>query len=97
MSGPSYNTVFPIFYPSTSGNPATLVNNDKTPANADADNTIIQLTSPITAAVPIVATAVCATVLMALIPALLIHSIQYSLLLIFLILLFFMWLCWKSH
>ena len=40
---------------------------------ADAEATIFQSTAPITAAVPIVATAVCATVLIALTPAALNH------------------------
>ncbi len=53
----------------SSGSPATLVSRDNTPASAAAEATIAQLTSPRTAAVPIVATAVCATVLIARIPA----------------------------
>ena len=56
-------------YHSTSGNPAILVNKDKIPAKALELPTIIQFTSDIVADTPIVATAVCATVLMALIPA----------------------------
>ena len=50
----------------TSGKPATLVNTDNMPASSEAEPTTSQLTSPITADVPIVATAVCATVLTAL-------------------------------
>ena len=56
-------------YHSTSGNPAILVSKDKIPAKALALPTMIQFTSDIVADTPIVATAVCATVLMALIPA----------------------------
>lgn len=52
-----------------SGRPATLVSRDNSPAKAAAETTATQLTSPSTAAVPIVATAVCATVLTARTPA----------------------------
>ena len=45
------------------------MSNDKIPANALALATAIQFTSDKMAAVPMAATAVCATVLMALIPA----------------------------
>lgn len=41
-----------------SGNPVMLVRKDKIPANIDAEITIFQSTALITAAVPIVATAV---------------------------------------
>ena len=47
-----------IYYSSTSGNPDILVSTDKTPANKLADATASQFTSCITAATPIVATAV---------------------------------------
>ena len=56
-------------YNSTSGNPAILVSKDKIPAKALALPTIIQFTSEIVEDTQIVAIAVCATVLMALIPA----------------------------
>lgn len=46
-----------------------LVKSDRMPASKDADATMPQFTSPIKADVPIVAIAVCATVLIALIPA----------------------------
>lgn len=55
----------PVSPASTSGRPATLVSRDKIPASADALATITQSTSPSTAAVLIVAAAVCATVLIA--------------------------------
>ena len=41
-----------------SGRPATLVSRERIPASTEADATAIQLTSPSTADVPIVATAV---------------------------------------
>src|SRR5699024_8593208 len=63
----------------TSGSPATLVATEITPERRDADKTIIQFTSCKTAAVPIVATNVCAIVLTALTPAAFAHEIQYSL------------------
>ena len=53
----------------SSGKPATDVKRDRMPASAAAETTATQLTSPITTEVPIMATAVCATVLTALIPA----------------------------
>ena len=57
-------------YHSTSGNPVMiLVSKYKIPAKALALPTMIQFTSYIVADTPIVETAVCATVLMALIPA----------------------------
>lgn len=56
-----------------SGNPAMLVNNDKIPDRIDAETTSFASTCPSAVAVPIVATAVCATVLIALIPAFFIH------------------------
>ena len=46
------------------------------PASTDALSTIFQFTSPITADVPMVAAAVCATVLMARTPAALNHYFQ---------------------
>ena len=46
-----------------------LVSNDRTPESKEAETTIVQSTADITAAVPIVATAVCATVFIALTPA----------------------------
>ena len=52
------------------------VNRDKMPARADADATKVQLTSPIAAAVPIVAIAVWATVLTARIPAAFTHALE---------------------
>ena len=64
---------------SSSGRPAMLVSRLRTPDSAAALPTIAQLTSPITAAVPTVATAVCATVFTARIPAALIHLLQYAL------------------
>ena len=57
-----------------SGNPAILVNSDKIPANTEADTTSFVSTCPSAVAVPMVATAVCATVLIALIPA---HFAQF--------------------
>ena len=57
---------------------ATLVSSERIPASADALNTAIHGTSPSSAAVPIVATAVWATVLMARIPAALIHLLNLS-------------------
>jgi hypothetical protein len=65
----------------TSGKPATDVKMDNTPANTDADATITQSTPPNTLAVPIVATAVCATVLIARIPAHFNHFFVLSLML----------------
>ena len=57
----------------SSGRPATLVSRDSTPASADAEATRGQLTSPMAAAVPMVATAVWATVLTARTPAAFTH------------------------
>src|SRR5699024_6421474 len=65
--------------PSTSGRPAIQVRSEITPARADADSTYFQSTCPSAAAVPIPATAVCATVLTARAPAFLSHSSQYAL------------------
>lgn len=56
-----------------------LVNIDRIPASIEADATIIQFTSPITADVPIVATAVCATVFKALTPAAFNHFVNFFL------------------
>ena len=50
-----------------SGNPAMLISSDKIPANADAEITSFASTCPSAVAVPMVAIAVCATVLIALI------------------------------
>ena len=50
-----------------------LVSNDTSPASREAETTVFQSTPEKTAPVPIVATAVCATVLSALIPAALSH------------------------
>ena len=49
--------------------PATEVSKETIPDNTDADATIFQSTAPITDDVPIIATEVCATVLMARIEA----------------------------
>ena len=57
-----------LFYFFTSGSPATDVSSDRIPASSAALPTMIQLTSPMTADVPMVATAVCATVLIARMP-----------------------------
>ena len=65
-----------------SGSPATLVSRLRTPARAAAEPTMTQFTSPSTAAVPMVAAAVCATVFSARTPAALIHVITFSLVLI---------------
>lgn len=54
---------------STSGRPARLVRSESTAARTAADATMVQFTSPRTAAVPIVATAVCAIVFIARVPA----------------------------
>ena len=67
-----------FYFCCTSGSPATLVSKDKTPANTDALTTIFQSTAENTAAVPMVATAVCATVLIARIAAALNHKIVFS-------------------
>ena len=61
----------------TSGRPAMLISKDRMPANADAEPTAIQFTSPSTAEVPIVAIAVCAIVLIARTPAALIQVLQF--------------------
>nr|DAM06522.1 MAG TPA: hypothetical protein [Caudoviricetes sp.] len=61
----------------SSGRPATLVSRLSTPASAEALATTAQLTSPSTALVPIVATAVCATVFTARIAAALSHFFQF--------------------
>ena len=53
----------------TSGMPATLVSTLTTPATTALDTTICQSTAEMTAPVPITATAVCAIVLTARIPA----------------------------
>lgn len=63
-------------YSCTSGNPAILVSRLSTAASADAEATISQSTSDSTAQVPIVATAVCASVFSARIPAALIHDLK---------------------
>lgn len=68
-----------LFYSSlTSGSPATDVKSDKIPAKRDALTTIFQSTPDNIAAVPMVATAVCATVLIARIAAALNHKIVFS-------------------
>ena len=56
-------------YHYTSGNPLILVSKDKIPAKTLELPTITQFTSDIVADTPIVAAAVCATVLIARIPA----------------------------
>ncbi len=63
-----------------SGRPAMLVRKLSAPASNDADNTIIQSTCESSALVPIVATAVCATVLSALDPAHFSHFLKLSIL-----------------
>lgn len=57
-----------------SGNPAMLVNSDKTPDSIDAEITSFASTCPSAVAVPIVAIIVCATVFTALMPA---HFAQF--------------------
>ena len=69
---------------STSGSPATDVKTDSTPASRAALPTAIQLTSCITAATPIVATAVCAMVLTARTVAAFAQSFQFLMLCSFL-------------
>lgn len=64
----------PPYWAAASGMPAMDVATDRMPDSTVALPTICQLTSPITAAVPIVATNVCAMVLTARIPAALIHA-----------------------
>ena len=54
-----------------------VVSRDKIPASAEADATTAQFTSASTALVPIVAIAVCATVLSARTPAALIHALKF--------------------
>ena len=54
-----------------------LVNRDRIPATAEALTTAGQLTSPMTAAVPMVAAAVWATVFTARTPAARNHAFQY--------------------
>nr|DAU37772.1 MAG TPA: hypothetical protein [Caudoviricetes sp.] len=61
----------------SSGIPAREVSRDSTPASREALPTIIQSTSDITAVVPMVATAVCATVFSARMPAALIQFFQH--------------------
>ena len=61
----------------SSGRPATLVSRLRIPARTLALATISQFTSPSATAVPMVATAVCATVLMARTPAALIQFFQF--------------------
>lgn len=56
---------------------------ERIPATIDADPTVIQLISDSTAAVPIVASAVCATVRIALVPAALMNSFVIVILLYF--------------
>lgn len=62
-----------------SGNPATEVNNDNTPASIEVDNVIDQFTSLIAILVPMVATAVWATVFDARIPAAVTQTLNFSL------------------
>lgn len=69
---------------STSGSPATDVKTDNTPASRAALPTAIQFTSCITAATPIVATAVCAMVFTALTAAAFAQSFQFLMLCSFL-------------
>jgi hypothetical protein len=66
---PKPSHVNKILYLSTSGRPATLVSSDRIPASTEALATILQSTADRNAELPIVATAVCATVLIALTPA----------------------------
>ena len=63
----------PSLHYSTSGSPAILVSIDSAPATTEALTTSFQSTVLITDPVPIVATAVCATVFRALMPAAFIH------------------------
>lgn len=58
------------------------VNTDSTPASTDAEATAIQSIPPNTVAVPIVATAVCATVFNALIPAAFSHFFVFKLIIV---------------
>lgn len=51
-----------FFHSLTSGSPATLVSNDRSPAKSEAEITTRQSTADSTAEVPMVAIAVCATV-----------------------------------
>ena len=67
-----------LYLVGTSGRPATDVARDMMPASTDADPTICQFTSPIAAAVPIVATNVCAIVLTALRAAALAHCTVFT-------------------
>ena len=60
-------------YSFISGSPAVLVSSETSPASSEAETVVFQSTPEKTAPVPIVATAVCATVLSALIPAALSH------------------------
>ena len=75
---PPFRRGFPV-YCCTSGRPATEVSKDKIPANAEALATAAQFTSPKTAAVPMVAAAVWATVFMARMDAAFAHFRTYSL------------------
>lgn len=61
---------------STSGSPARLVNIDNTPASKAVETTVIQSTSDIIVDTPMVATAVCATVLTALTEAAFTHCLM---------------------
>jgi xanthine/uracil/vitamin C permease (AzgA family) len=61
-------------------NPATLVSRLRMPDSNAAEPTAIQFTSPMTAAVPMVATAVCATVLIARTAAAWIHVLPFFIL-----------------
>lgn len=70
--------IAPLSYSPTSGRPAALVSRDSIPASSALESTIVQLTSPNTAAVPIEAAAVCATVLSALTLAARIHVLSLS-------------------
>lgn len=65
------NAVFYCY--SASGRPATDISKDSIPASSDDEKTTAQFTLEITAEVPIVAIAVCATVLNALVEAALNH------------------------
>ena len=68
----------PLIYSLISGKPLTEIKRDNNPERSEAETTNFQSTADITAEVPIVATAVSATVLIALIPAAFNHLINFS-------------------
>lgn len=68
----------PLIYSLISGKPLTEIKRDNNPERSEAETTNFQSTAEITAEVPIVATAVSATVLIALIPAAFNHLINLS-------------------